>query len=392
MLSIKGRFGVPFKVLLCGLIGLSMLLVIVGCSTGSPEQVEVIKEVPIEVVKEVEVIKEVPVEVVKEVEVFKEIEVERVVEKIKGTGELVVYSGRSEKLVGPIIEQFASVSGIDVKVKYGKTAAMAATILEEGENSPADLFFAQDPGGLSVVGDLLTPISGDILGLVPNWASSSKNNWVGISGRARTVVYNPNNTDESDLPDSLWGFLDPAWKGRIGWAPTNSSFQTMITGMRSLWGEDKTREWLTGIQDNEPLVYPKNTPQVAAVAAGEIDVGLVNHYYLFRFLAEEGEDFSARNYHLREQGPGSLVMVAGAGIIDSSENKENAEKFLQFMLSKLGQQYFTGQTFEYPLIEGVKTPHVLVPLGDIQQPDLGPTDLEDMSGTQAMLQEVGILP
>ena len=145
--------------------------------------------------------------------------------------------------------------------------------------------------------------------------------------------------------------MDPAWKGRIGWAPTNSSFQTMITGMRSLWGEDKTREWLKGIQDNEPLVYPKNTPQVAAVAAGEIDVGLVNHYYLFRFLAEEGEDFNARNYHLREQGPGSLVMVAGAGIIDSSENKENAEKFLQFMLSKLGQQYFTGQTFEYPLIE-----------------------------------------
>ena len=201
MLSIKGRFGVPFKVLLFGLIGLAMLLVIVGCSTGSPEQVEVIKEVPIEVIKEVEVIQEVPVEVVKEVEVLKEIEVERVVEKIKGTGGLVVYSGRSEKLVGPIIEQFASVSGIDVKVKYGKTAAMAATILEEGENSPADLFFAQDPGGLSVVGDLLTPISGDILGLVPNWASSSKNNWVGISGRARTVVYNPNNTDESDLPD-----------------------------------------------------------------------------------------------------------------------------------------------------------------------------------------------
>jgi len=360
-----------------GILAFTVLMLVIGCSSDLESQVEIIKEVPVDVVRVVEVIKEV--------------EIEKIVER-RNRGNLIIYSGRSEKLVGPIIEQFSDVSGINVQIKYGKTAAIAATLLEEGKNSPADLFFAQDPGGLSVVSDLLTTIAEDTLKLVPDWAQSSKNTWVGISGRARTVVYNPDNIDEADLPDTLWGFVDQKWKGRIGWAPTNSSFQTMVTGMRSLWGENKTREWLNGIQTNEPLVYSKNTPQVAAVAAGEIDVGLVNHYYLFRFLAEEGEDFGARNYHFRSPGPGSLIMVAGAGILDNSENKENADRFLKFMLSKVGQQYFTSQTFEYPLIQGVKTPHVLVPLEDIQKPDLGPMDLEDMAGTQLMLQEIGILP
>ena len=133
--------------------------------------------------------------------------------------------------------------------------------------------------------------------------------------------------------------------------------------MRALWGEDKTASWLKGVQANNPTIYPKNTPQVAAVAAGEIDVGLVNHYYLFRFLAEEGEDFAARNYHPRAGGPGATVMVSGAGILDTSDNREAAEKFLEFMLSRVGQQYFAGQTFEYPLVEGVNVPHVLVPPG-----------------------------
>ena len=310
----------------------------------------------------------------------------------KDSESLTVYSGRSESLVGPVIEQFSDVTGIEVEVKYGKTAEMAATILEEGSNSPADIFFAQDPGALSAVSELLTPLSNDILVRVPAWAQGSDGSWVGISGRARTVVYNTSELTEEDLPDDLRGFTNPKWKGKIGWAPTNSSFQTMVTGMRSVWGEEETKTWLQGMQDNEPIVYPKNTPQVAAAAAGEISVGLVNHYYLFRFLAEEGEDFGARNYHPRNGGPGSTIMVAGAGVLKTSDNDENAEKFLKFMLGKVGQQYFTGQTFEYPLVEGVKTQHVLVPLNEINNPGLMPADFEDMEGTQRLLQEIGILP
>ena len=174
--------------------------------------------------------------------------------------------------------------------------------------------------------------------------------------------------------------------------PTNASFQTMVTAMRVLWGEDKTLQWLEGMQANEPKFYPKNTPQVAAVAAGEIDVGLVNHYYLFRFLAEEGESFPARNYHARAGGPGATIMVAGAGILNTSRNKEEAEKFLEFMLSKVGQQYFAGQTYEYPLVEGINTPRILVPLSEINKPSIPLEKLADIKGTQALLRDTGILP
>ena len=318
--------------------------------------------------------------------------VKEAVENSRDPGKLVVYSGRSETLVDPIIQQFAATTGIDVQVKYANTSQLAATLLEEGQNSPADLFFAQDPGGLGAVEGILTPLPESILGQVPDWAHSPQGRWVGISGRARTVVYNTETLTEAQLPDDMFGFTDPKWKGRIGWAPTNASFQTMVTAMRTMWGEDRTRAWLEGIQANDPKVYPKNTPQVAAAAAGEIDVGFVNHYYLFRFLAEEGEDFTARNYHPRAGGPGSIIMVAGAGILGTSENRANAEKFLSFMLSQVGQQYFASQTFEYPLVEYVKTSRVLTALADINSPQIAAASLTDLAGTQKLLRETGILP
>ena len=305
---------------------------------------------------------------------------------------LTIYSGRSETLVDPIIQQFGRTAGVKVRVRYAGTAQLAATLLEEGASSPADIFFAQDPGGLGAVEDMLAVLPQEITLRVPDWARSPEDKWVGISGRARTVVYNTGRLTEADLPDDIFDFIDPKWQGRIGWAPTNASFQTMVTAMRVLWGEEKTLQWLEGIQANEPKVYPKNTPQVAAVAAGEIDVGLVNHYYLFRFLAEEGEDFAARNYHPRSGGPGSMIMVAGAGILATSENRDNAEKFLEFLLSQVGQQYFTGQTFEYPLVEGVKTQRVLVSLDDINQPNIPLKDLADLKGTQSLLRQAGVLP
>ena len=310
----------------------------------------------------------------------------------EGAGSLTIYSGRSETLVDPIIRQFADATGVDVKVKYASTSQLAATLLEEDDNSPADLFFAQNPGGLEAVGELLAPLPAEVLEQVPQWARSTQGKWVGISGRARTVVYNSDLLEEEDLPDDLFGFADPKWKGRIGWAPTNSSFQFMVSVMRTLWGEHRTRSWLEGIQANDPKVYPKNTPQVAAVAAGEIDVGLVNHYYLLRFLAEEGESFPARNYHPRSGGPGAMVLVAGAGVLKTADNPKTAEKFLNFMLSEVGQLYFTTQTFEYPLVEGVKTPSLLVPLEQLNIPDIPARDLADLAETQKLLRETGVLP
>ena len=305
---------------------------------------------------------------------------------------LTIYSGRSQTLVDPVIQQFAEATGIRVSVKYASTPQLAATLLEEGGNTPADIFFAQDPGGLGAVVDILSTLPDTILNRVPDWARSPAGKWVGISGRARTVVYNTDRLTEADLPNDIFDFIDPKWKGRIGWAPGNASFQTMVTAMRALWGEDKTRRWLEGVQANDPGVYPKNTPIVAAAASGEIDVGFVNHYYLFRFLAEEGESFPARNYHPRAGGPGATIMVAGAGILEASKNKDPARKFLEFMLSTVGQQYFAGQTFEYPLVEEVNTPHVLVPLSEINQPSIPLADLTGLRSTQALLRTAGVIP
>lgn len=332
----------------------------------------------------------VPTPVVIEKEVIKEIVKEVLVEKPPQS--LTIYSGRSETLVDPIIRQFSQASGVKVSVKYAGTPQLAATLQEEGDRTPADVFFAQDPGGLGAVDKVLVRLPDDILGKVPAWARPPDGKWVGISGRARVVVYNTRRLTAADLPDSILDFSDPKWKGRIGWPPTNASFQTMVTAMRVMWGEDKTRQWLRGIQANGPKVYANNTAVVAAVGSGEIDVGFVNHYYLYGFLQEQGESYAARNYHPRGGGPDALVMVAGAGILSTSKSKEAALRFLEFMLSPVAQQYFASKTFEYPLIQGVNTHRLLTPLEQIKRPSIDQEGLKDIQGTQRLLREAGVLP
>lgn len=327
------------------------------------------------------------------------VEVTRVVEVAAeaNPGRLVIYSGRADSLVQPIIDQFAAATGIDVEVRYGSTSEMAGLILEEGSNSPADIFYAQDPGGIGAVTEagLFATLPTDTLSLVPARFASPAGNWVGVSGRARVVVYNTGEITDpaTQLPDDLMGFTAPEWNGRIGWAPTNGSFQAMVTGMRAIWGEAQTREWLGGIKANNPIVYSGNTPIVEAVGNGEVTVGFVNHYYLYRFLSDQGDTFAARNYFLPSGGPGSLIMVSGVGILKTAPNAINAQRFVEFLLSVPAQQYFASQTFEYPLIEGVTTVGQLPPLAELDALaiDIPLGDLADLQGTQNMLIELGIV-
>jgi len=296
----------------------------------------------------------------------------------------------------PIIDQFSEATGIEVEVRYGSTSEIAGVLLEEGKNSPADLFYAQDPGGLGAVqaAGILADLPTELLATVPERFASAEGQWIGISGRARVVVYNNETITDPDtqLPDDIFEFTQPEWNGRIGWAPTNGSFQAMVAAMRAAWGDEKTSEWLEGIQDNNPVVYAKNTPIVAGVAAGEVDVGFVNHYYLYRFLSEEGEGFPARNFFLPGGGPGSLIMVSGAGILKTAQNANNAQRFIEFLLSVPGQQYFSAQTFEYPLVEGVTTIANLPPLADLDAVaiDLSLTDLADLEAMGVRLIYSGV--
>ena len=312
-----------------------------------------------------------------------------------GDDTLTIYSGRSQNLVHPLLEEFIEQSGLNVRVKYAGSSAIAATILEEGSNTPADVVFMQDPGSLGSLADagMLEELPEELLSKVDSNFRSPDGLWVGTSGRARTVVYNTSAIDpDVDLPPSIRDFTAPEWRGRIGWAPRNASFQTFITAFRVKWGQEEARAWLEGIKANEPRYYPNNVTTVAGVARGEVDVGFVNHYYLQRFLEEEGLGFQARNHFLGDGDPGSLILVAGAGIIKDAGNKKGAEQFVEFLLSDTAQTYFSESTKEYPLAAGI-APDAGLPLLSTLDPvkiDLG--SLSDLQGTLSLLREVGVIP
>jgi iron(III) transport system substrate-binding protein len=309
-----------------------------------------------------------------------------------GGNTVTVYSGRLESLVGPLLDRFAQESGVDLRVRYGDTAEMAAAILEEGANSPADVFFAQDAGTLGALGqrDMLATIPNDTLNRVEPRFRSPAGKWVGVSGRARVIAYNTDVLQESDLPDSVLGFTDPKWRGRLGWAPPNASFQAFITGFRVTAGEDATRSWIEGIKANNPRSYPNNIALVHAIARGEIHAGFTNHYYRHAIEKDQGS-IPVRNYHPRDAGIGAMINVAGVGILSTSKNQDGARRFVEFLLRPESQKYFTTETSEYPLVAGVEPPAGATPLAQIRTPNVDLSSLTDLQGTLNLLRQTGLL-
>jgi iron(III) transport system substrate-binding protein len=310
------------------------------------------------------------------------------------TGSITVYSGRAEELVGPLVERLQTDTGLSVEVRYGDTAELAALLLEEGQSTRTDVFFAQDAGALGAVAaeGLLAELPDELLERVPEEFRSPEGEWVGLSGRARVVVYDSRDVTQDQLPTTIDGFTDVAWRGRIGWAPTNGSFQAFVTAYRLLEGEDAARSWLEGILANEPRRYDSNGAIVQAVADGEIDVGFVNHYYLLRAIAEQGEGFPVRNHFLEGSDPGALINVAGVGILGTTDARPAAERFVDYLLSEPAQTYFAEETFEYPLVAGVPGPEGQPPLDELQAPPIDLSNLSDLQGTLELLNDVGVLP
>ena len=306
---------------------------------------------------------------------------------------LTIYSARREELVAPIMEQFTEDTGIDVVVRYGNLAEMVVMILEEGDNSPADVFFAQDASGLGALEkeERLVPLPDDILELVPEPFRSVQGLWVGTSGRARVLIYNPTLVEADELPASLLDLTDERWRGMVGWAPTNGPFQGQITAIRVLLGDEAARDWLEGMVANDVVTYPENTAVVQAVIDGEVAMGLVNHYYLNEFRAED-PDIEAENHYFEAGDVGALVNVAAAGILDSSDQPQLAATFIRYLLSESAQVYFATETHEYPLISEIPLIEGLIPLDDLQPPPLDLSNLDDLEGTLALMSEVGVLP
>ena len=306
---------------------------------------------------------------------------------------LTVYSGREEELVAPLFDLFEEETGVDVEVRYGDSAELAATIAEEGENSPAGVFFAQDPGSLGAVESQLEVLPDEILDRVDARFRDADGRWTGTSGRSRVLVYNTDALAEDEVPDTVQDLLDERWDGRIGVAPTNASFQAFVTAMRLSEGDDTTRQWLTDLKALHPKIYEKNTPIVEAAASGAIDLGLVNHYYLY-LVREEQPDAPIANHFLAEGDPGALVSVAGAAVLSSSGRSEDAERFVEFLLSEEGQRFYVDEAeeAEYPLVAGIDAKEGLPPLASLHGPDVDLTSFgAEHEATIELLRETGYL-
>lgn len=303
--------------------------------------------------------------------------------------ELTIYSGRSESLVAPLFEQFTAQTGIQVEVRYGDSAEMSATILEEGANSPADVLFSQDAGALGALtqAGLFKSLPMSTLEKVDPAYRATDGTWVGVSGRARVFDYNPELV--TDLPNSVLDLADPQWKDRIAIAPTNASFQSFVTAMRVELGEDATQDFLTGLAANA-VIFEKNGQILDAVEAGEVAAGLINHYYWYEKAAEIGAAKMKSKLAWFAQGDtGNLVNVAGVGVLSDNEA---AITFVDWLLGENAQKFFLTKTFEYALTESTKPDGSLPTLAEIGGPKIDLSDLATLAQTQALLREAGLIP
>ncbi len=305
---------------------------------------------------------------------------------------LTIYSGRTENLVGPLLTQYAEANDVDIEIRYGGSADLALLLDEEGDRSPADVFISQSPGPLGYLSgdDRLVELPADVLDLVPEDARASDGRWVGLSGRVRTLVYNTDLVDEADLPDSIIDLTGEEYRGRVALAPSNGSFQDFVTAFRDIDGDDTAAEWLAGMSANDSPAYANNTAIVAAVARGEVDMGLVNHYYNYRQVIEE-PDSPTSNHFFADGDIGNLLLVTGAATLGTADDTELAADFIRFLLTEQAQTFFSEETFEYPLASDVEPYADLPPLTSL---GISTFDVNSLGGglvrTEELIRDSGV--
>ena len=305
---------------------------------------------------------------------------------------LTVYSGRTENLIQPLLDSFAEETGVEVDVRYFDSADLALLIEQEGDRSPADVFISQSPGALGYLNGLgvLTELDGDVLDLVSEDFQAADGTWVGLSGRVRTLVYNTDLVTEADLPGSVFDLTDPAYAGKVALAPSNGSFQDFVTALRESEGDAPAQEWLGAMAENGSPAYSGNSAIVQAVAAGEVPMGLVNHYYNYRQLAEDPASPTAN--HFFDAGDiGNLNIVTGVAVVKTTDDPELSNDFVEYVLGTEAQTFFSEETFEYPLVEGVEPGTDLPAIEDL---GIARFDLDSLGGglerTQELIDEAGL--
>jgi iron(III) transport system substrate-binding protein len=310
------------------------------------------------------------------------------------SGELTLYSGRGEALVGELLEFVEDLyPDLTIRTRYNTAADLVNQIQTEGENSPADVFFSVNAGSLGALKDAgrTTALPDEVLSFVSESFRDPDGQWIGTSGRARTLPYNTDQFGDDDVPDDVLAIPETeAFQDNVGWAPTYSSFQAFVTAMRVLNGEQRTREWLNAMLELGVEEYSDEFLVSQAVADGEIGLGFANHYYIQRVLA--GRPDAPLSTAFTEGDAGAIFNVAGACTLDTAEDADLAANFVRHLLSAEAQDYFARTTFEYPLVPGVEPIGRLPSIDELNPPEgLDLTQLSDLEGTIDLLRDVGVL-
>jgi iron(III) transport system substrate-binding protein len=305
--------------------------------------------------------------------------------------ELTIYSGRSEEFIAPFFAQWEAESGIKLNIRYGDSAELAAQILEEGSNSPADLFLSQDAGSLGAVAmaELFTTLPEGVASDIPAEYIDGDRRWVGVTGRARVFAYNPNSLKV--LPTSITDLTQSVYKGKLGIAPTNASFQAFVTALIENKGEAFAQKWLEDLKANDVKIYPKNGAIVEAIDKNEISIGLVNHYYTWEISEALGRPINAKNGFFAPSDLGNLINVSGAGVLASSKKYAASQDLINFLTSPSTQAEFVTKTHEYSLIPNAEAPEDLPLLLEIGAPSIDLDVLKNIKVTQDLLVKVGLL-
>ena len=316
---------------------------------------------------------------------------------LAGCGEeepsLVIYNAQHEELIDAVAKEFTDKTGIEVELRNGSDLELANQIVAEGKESPADVFLTENSPAMTLVDskDLFTELDQTSLDKIPAQFRPDDGQWTGFAARSTVMVYNDEMVEESELPDSIMELAEPEWKGRISFSPTGADFQAIVSAVLATQGEEATREWLAGLKRNG-TVYDGNNVVLQSVNAGEKDAGVIYHYYWYRDQEEAGENSDDSKLHFfGGKDPGAFLSVSGAGVLASSDDKSDAQKFVDFLVSEDGQQVIADSyALEYTLNPEVELGRDVKPLSELDPPAV---DVSDLNGPEVveMMQEAGFL-
>jgi iron(III) transport system substrate-binding protein len=303
------------------------------------------------------------------------------------TDGLLIYNAQHESLTKEWIDAFTKETGIKVTYRQGGDTELGNQLIAEGSSSPADVFLTENSPAMAAVekAGLFTDLDQATVAQVPEQYRPSTNKWTGVAARTTVFAYNKSKLTEDQLPRSIMDLEQPQWKGRWGAPPVKPDFQAIVAAMLELTGEQATSAWLAGMKTNAEI-FSDNIATLRAVNDGQVDGGVIYHYYWFRDQAKTKEISNNTALHyFRNEDPGAFVSISGGGILDSSEKKDDAQRFLTFVTSRAGQEVLEkGTSFEYPVASGVPANPALVPLADLQAPAVNPSNLDSQKVTDLM--------